>query len=157
MTMRLKCILHLASCLALLLSGPSFFAEENTAESKAEASKSQAEQCVAETDFMRRNHMDMLKHDRDETMYKGIRDNKFSLKGCIDCHQKETDDGQLATIKDEQHFCRSCHDYAAVTIDCFQCHASKPENLTDANMLKDKMPKDEMHSAIKAKQGDSNP
>ena len=26
-----------------------------------------------------------------------------------------------------QQFCASCHEYTAVKVDCFQCHASKPE------------------------------
>jgi len=30
------------------------------------------------------------------------------------------------TVDDPQHFCRTCHDYAAVRPDCFQCHASRP-------------------------------
>ena len=35
--------------------------------------------------------------------------------------------GNAITVAEPEHFCRSCHDYAAVTIDCFQCHASRPE------------------------------
>jgi hypothetical protein len=26
----------------------------------------------------------------------------------------------------KDHFCQSCHNYAAVKIDCFECHSSKP-------------------------------
>ena len=25
-------------------------------------------------------------------------------------------------------FCSTCHNFAAVNIDCFECHADKPEN-----------------------------
>ena len=32
----------------------------------------QGTQCVEDTGFMRRNHMDLLKHQRDETMLKGV-------------------------------------------------------------------------------------
>jgi len=84
------------------------------------------ENCVGDTDFMRRNHMDLLKHQRDETMLRGVRGEPFSLKECLDCHVVKGPDAVPVTASDPQHFCRSCHDYAAVSIDCFQCHASRP-------------------------------
>ncbi len=79
-------------------------------------------QCVAPPEVMRRNHMDFLKHQRDDTVHGGIRGAKFSLKACIDCHanQKTQSVAQEAT-----NFCVSCHAYAAVKIDCFECHTSK--------------------------------
>ena len=90
--------------------------------------KGQGDTCVKDTGFMRRNHMDMLKHQRDETMLKGIRDEQYSLKECITCHAVNGPDSKPVTVSSPQHFCRSCHDYAAVSIDCFQCHASRPES-----------------------------
>ena len=84
--------------------------------------------CVKDPDFMRRNHMDMLKHQRDETMLKGVRSEQYSLKECISCHAVNGPDSMPVTVASPQHFCRSCHDYAAVSIDCFQCHASRPES-----------------------------
>jgi predicted CXXCH cytochrome family protein len=89
----------------------------------------QGEACVADNDFMRRNHMDMLVHQRDETVFKGLRDEAFSLKDCISCHVVRDADARAVTVSDPRHFCRSCHDYAAVSIDCFQCHASRPESI----------------------------
>jgi len=86
----------------------------------------QGDSCVEDTDFMRRNHMDLLKHQRDETMLKGVRSRQYSLKQCIDCHAVNGPDASPVTVSSPQHFCRSCHDYAAVSIDCFQCHASRP-------------------------------
>ncbi len=88
--------------------------------------KGKGDKCVADTDFMRRNHMDMLDHKRDATVHEGIRTKRFALKECIDCHAVEGSDGKPVTVKDPKHFCRSCHDYAAVRVDCFQCHASRP-------------------------------
>lgn len=80
------------------------------------------EQCVEPTDVMRRNHMDYLKHQRDETMRRGIRTTKYSLKECLDCHVPATyTDGS-----DEGHFCMNCHKYTGVSTDCFQCHNTKP-------------------------------
>ena len=87
----------------------------------------QGDSCVEDTDFMRRNHMDLLKHQRDETMKEGIRDKPYSLKECLSCHAVNGPDAIPVTVSSPQHFCRSCHDYAAVSIDCFQCHASRPE------------------------------
>jgi hypothetical protein len=82
--------------------------------------------CVEDTDFMRRNHMDMLKHQRDETVLRGVRTRQYSLVECINCHVVNAPDSEAVSASDPRHFCRACHDYAAVSIDCFQCHASRP-------------------------------
>jgi predicted CXXCH cytochrome family protein len=92
----------------------------------------QGENCVADIAFMRRNHMDLLKHQRDETMLEGIRGNPYSLKECLGCHAVVGPDAVPVTASSPQHFCRSCHDYAAVSIDCFQCHASRPDEMAGA-------------------------
>ena len=86
------------------------------------------ENCVEETSYMRKNHMDLLLHKRDETMRKGIRTEKYSLDGCIDCHATPAEDGKTARISDEdsKHFCSTCHVAAAVKLDCFECHADRP-------------------------------
>lgn len=99
--------------------------------SQPEIPKGQGEQCVEDTDFMRRNHMDMLNHQRDETVLQGIRTEQHSLKECVACHAVPGSDGTPVTVTSEKHFCRSCHDYAAVKIDCFQCHASRAETTAD--------------------------
>jgi len=88
--------------------------------------RGQGENCVEDTDFMRRNHMTVLKHQRDETLLKGIRSKQHSLKECVSCHAVMGPDAIPVTAASPKHFCRSCHDYAAVNIDCFQCHASRP-------------------------------
>ncbi len=78
-------------------------------------------QCVEPAADMRRNHMRYLKHQRDDTVHGGIRGARHSLKGCIDCHASV----QTASVaKAESNFCVSCHSYAAVHIDCFECHTS---------------------------------
>lgn len=82
------------------------------------------EHCVESNEFMRRNHMKVLMHQRDETVLEGIRTKKFSLKQCIECHASEKT-GSVAASKDD--FCVSCHSYAAVQIDCFDCHSAKPQ------------------------------
>lgn len=83
------------------------------------------EQCVEDTDYMRRNHMKLLDHHRDKTVIEGVRTKQHSLKGCIDCHASAKT-GSVAAAK--ENFCVSCHTYAAVKIDCFDCHSTKPES-----------------------------
>ncbi len=88
--------------------------------------KGKGDQCVADTAFMRRNHMRVLDHQRDDTVHAGERAGKFSLKGCLDCHAVEGTDTRPVSFDSPQHFCRTCHDFAAVQVDCFSCHASRP-------------------------------
>jgi hypothetical protein len=83
-------------------------------------------QCDADPAWMRMWHMKVLKHKRDETMHEGIRTPQYSLKRCIGCHAVKDETGRPVTVKDSRHFCRTCHDYAAVHVDCFDCHASRP-------------------------------
>ena len=35
--------------------------------------------CVEDVQWMRKNHMNLLKHQRDETVHKGVRDTRHSL------------------------------------------------------------------------------
>ena len=79
-------------------------------------------QCVKEPQWMRKNHMYLLLHQRDETVRKGIRDEKFSLKSCVECHASTRDDSVIAR---DDSFCVGCHRYEAVKIDCFECHSGK--------------------------------
>ena len=79
-------------------------------------------QCVADPAFMRRNHMDLLKHQRDDTLRGGVRTGQHSLKACIGCHASQSTGSVNAA---GTNFCQSCHTYAAVKIDCFGCHANQ--------------------------------
>jgi len=83
--------------------------------------------CIQPEDVMRREHMNYILHERDETMHEGIRGESKSLAGCIDCHVEPNENGEIAGIDTDQHFCSACHQYAAVQIDCFQCHADRPQ------------------------------
>jgi len=91
---------------------------------KAQRRYSEEQGCVEPTADMRRNHMNYLLHQRDETVHEGIRTKQHSLEKCINCHVPEGDDAPRHSS--EEHFCNSCHSYAAVNIDCFQCHADRP-------------------------------
>ena len=83
--------------------------------------------CVEPVDVMRREHMTYLYHQRDETVQGGIRGNKYSLRGCIECHA--VPDKMAGGERTVRQFCGDCHKFAAVTIDCFQCHTTKPEKV----------------------------
>lgn len=80
-------------------------------------------QCVAPPEVMRREHPTLLKHQRDVTVHRGVREARDSLQGCVGCHAGAAT-GSVAQAKTD--FCSSCHAYAAVQIDCFECHASRP-------------------------------
>lgn len=86
--------------------------------------KGKGEKCLEPNDQMRRYHMVYLKHQRDETMYNGVRGLKYSLKDCVDCHSVPAAPGEPPSLK---AFCRQCHEYAAVHVDCFTCHSTKPQ------------------------------
>ncbi len=80
---------------------------------------------------MRRTHMDMLKHQRDRTVHQGIRGEKVRLNGCIDCHAGSGTGAAAGSVTGKpQAFCEGCHQYAAVKLDCFECHQPKPSAAT---------------------------
>jgi hypothetical protein len=90
-------------------------------------------QCVEDTAYMRRNHMELLKHQRDDTLRGGVRTGvKYSLQACIECHASQTTQSVTAS---QTNFCVSCHSYAAVKIDCFECHATQPQKTSFLPLL----------------------
>jgi hypothetical protein len=91
---------------------------------EAQARVSEAQGCVEPVDDMRKNHMEYILHQRDETVHEGIRTKQHSLVECINCHVSDAPDAPR--YSSEEHFCNSCHSYAAVKVDCFQCHADRP-------------------------------
>jgi len=80
-----------------------------------------AGKCVAPPEEMRRNHMEMLKHQRDLTLRQGVRGEPASLNACIECHAGK----KTGSVLGKGDFCESCHSYAAVKLDCFECHQPK--------------------------------
>ncbi len=84
--------------------------------------------CVEPVEIMRKQHFEYVLDHRDKTVIEGIRTKKHSLNECIDCHITANAQGEYARYSEDTHFCAGCHQYAAVNIDCFQCHADRPEN-----------------------------
>jgi len=121
-----------AGTLAVLLLSVGAYAASNAVDKLGRTAKPEividrsksGEKCVEETSYMRKNHMKLLMHQRDETMHKGIRTKEHSLQNCIACHASTKDNNVLGS---NEHFCQGCHTYAAVKLDCWECHASKPK------------------------------
>ena len=129
-TPRLGIVSILLCWLALLLAAmPAAWAQATQASSSRALQPvietARGGECVADPAFMRRNHMKLLMHQRDDTLRGGIRTGKYSLKACIACHASQSSQSVSA---EPSNFCQSCHNYAAVKIDCFECHANTPAN-----------------------------
>ena len=105
---------------ALCLAAPATGAGERTPRPVIESAR--GEKCIDEPARMRREHMEMLKHQRDETVRQGVRGAKASLTECIECHASRSG-GSVAARR--ENFCVSCHSYAGVKLDCFECHSPK--------------------------------
>jgi hypothetical protein len=119
-------LLRLAGLLLPLLASSAMAADPPAAVSRVPQpviEPARGGQCVEAPEVMRRKHMDYLKHQRDETLRGGIRGAKYSLKACIACHASQATNSVTAA---PTNFCISCHSYAAVKIDCFECHATQP-------------------------------
>lgn len=111
----------LKRCLLLLLWG--IAAPLWAAVTVPDLDMGQGGHCVDDPRFMRLNHMTLMLHQRDQTLRQGIRGGKYSLAGCVDCHASKVNHSVLGT---DHNFCQGCHVYAAVKIDCFECHSSAP-------------------------------
>ncbi len=81
-------------------------------------------ECVAPTDYMKANHMDLLNQWRDDVVRRGVRvytaesGRKFEMSlshTCMDCHSNKSE------------FCDECHNYAGVNPYCWDCHIEPQE------------------------------
>ncbi len=66
-------------------------------------------ECVADIQYMRFHHWELLRGLREEVVRFGTRGD-ISLDGCWNCHQSKV------------RFCDRCHKAASVFPDCFGCH-----------------------------------
>lgn len=127
-----KVFLASALALAALLAGCSKAPSE--ADLNLATAKQKADECVEPEGVIRTKHMDFLMHQRDATMIEGIRTQQHSLKECINCHVPATkQDGSPLHYGDKEHFCTTCHAAVGQKIDCFQCHADRPQVEQDPN------------------------
>ena len=83
-------------------------------------------ECVAESDFMRREHMQLLNDWRNEVVRDGgrvyvtadgRRYEKSLTRTCLGCHQSKA------------RSCDRCHDYLDVSPTCWECHVDPKEGM----------------------------
>lgn len=114
--------------------------------------KPKGDACVEPNDVMRRNHMKFLLHHREDTLRRGVRTKKYSLNECLECHVQPDKDGKVARIDSPNHFCSTCHVYAAVKLDCFECHSDLPKSMQDKASYKHNLATENKHHvALKEK------
>ena len=94
---------------------------------KAKAKANAEYDCVEPVAEMRRNHMEKMLHQRDDTTRRGVRTKQHSLAQCINCHVSADANGIFPRHDSPKHFCGACHQFAGVMIDCFECHSTKPK------------------------------
>jgi hypothetical protein len=80
--------------------------------------------CVEATEFMKTEHMKLLNQWRDwvvrdgDTIYTNAEGKKYTISlqnTCMNCHSNKT------------KFCDECHNYAAVSPYCWDCHIAPKE------------------------------
>lgn len=75
--------------------------------------------CVEGTEYMRANHMKVLKEERTNYVRHAEQNDKHSIKACFTCH-------------DYQNFCAECHKYNGVEPGCMNqtggCHSTEQPN-----------------------------
>ena len=112
--------------------------------------------CVEPTDVMRKQHMDFLLNQRDRTVHEGIRTKQHSLVECIGCHVQKNDAGEFIPVNAPEQFCQACHDYASVKLDCFECHATKPDSDADSYSAGAPVHRSDLLSVMSFRSGHSN-
>lgn len=88
-----------------------FFAEDKSDFTPDLRLPTNSSECVRPTDWMRKNHMTLLKSSREQIVRFGARGAANpGLTECRECHTSRAG------------FCDSCHQFAGVSPDCFGCH-----------------------------------
>ncbi len=131
--------------LSAFINAPTAIADQGGVPLPTLAKAFKGDKCVEPAGVMRREHMEFLKHQRDETLREGIRGNKYSLQQCVECHavaDPKIAGGKIRTLKP---FCAECHSYAAVSLVCFACHNPTAPLETTGSL--DSIPLDKMIAA----------
>ena len=79
----------------------------------------QTKECVASTEYMKDNHMQLLDEWRNDVVRDGSREYE-SASGQV--YEKSLDGTCLECHSNREEFCDSCHDYASVDSYCWDCH-----------------------------------
>ena len=115
----LICALAIAFAVGLVCSAPAGAGGWTPVPTLA---KPKGESCVEPRDVIRRNHMDLLKEQRDLTMHQGIRGGKYSIRKCVECHASPDPAYKDEVVLNVSQFCDQCHTYAGAQPDCWTCH-----------------------------------
>lgn len=97
--------------------------------------------CVEDLEFMRASHMQLLNEWRDKVVREGARvyesryfqGEKYAMSlsnTCLKCHADWSGfaGGNMAIAPEDQpRTCLECHDYAGVTVYCYDCHIHPQE------------------------------
>lgn len=118
---------------------------KKTGNSKA---ATEATSCVRDTDWMRRNHMDLIKHDRNITVHEGVRTLDGSISKCVACHANKDAQGKYIPVNGHEQFCDECHEHAAVSLDCFTCHATVPTPSTAQSAVQNMGDLEAIHAGV---------
>jgi len=122
-----KLLLLVSAVLALTLSVPATAGDSDSSIKPVIPKAVKGTTCVDDPEVMRRTHMDKLKHHRDDVLREGIRTKKYNIEECINCHVPAKEETAAEGKNSEGHFCMNCHTFAAVKVDCFECHNTMPE------------------------------
>lgn len=107
-------------------SAPGFEKESPTFENGM-LQEPEGDHCIEDKEWMKANHMDLLKeirHDAIRNMDRYYKSEDYgtvynaSIEQCFECHTSQED------------FCGACHEYNGVEPYCFECH-SKPSVLDE--------------------------
>jgi len=79
------------------------------------------QECVRETEYMRFQHMELLKQIREEFVRHGNR-GEVGFDSCRGCHTSR------------ERFCNQCHNAVSLNLDCFGCHYY-PETASETSSL----------------------
>jgi hypothetical protein len=117
----------LAALVAALLFVIPAFADASSRVPLPTIAVDESTHCIEPPEVMRRIHPDLLRHQRDATVREGVRGAKVSLAACVECHAGKGAGVAAGSVTGSaQAFCEGCHRYAAVKLDCFECHRSRP-------------------------------
>ncbi len=86
-----------------------FAEEDQDSQLFLEKPDSKYENCVAETEYMRYHHWELLAKIREDVVRYGKR-GEIGLNKCRECHTSR------------ERFCNKCHDATSLITDCFGCH-----------------------------------
>lgn len=85
-----------------------------------------AEHRTDDASVMISSHPKFLFSHRTAVLHQGAKVPTSNIERCVTCHVIKDAAGAPVGFDDPRHFCRGCHAKVAISIDCFECHSSRP-------------------------------